>query len=371
MRTVTVGVLCALVCLAPGPAKASIFVGDLYLLWPQDQSVGIATDSVILVYGPTFGADPVSMLERSGSQRDGASGDSSDHLWLLLSDGGGDAVPVQSSIEAMPGGYFLLTATPELPLNPQAPYTLHLQTPDPEGVSLEQTFTTGAGPSSAEAPSAPDVEYQGLGVVMADPDGSYCLNSEYESGAALAVLFPSMPESSLVRIQVFQADSADESRDSASREQEESVVQSVVFETLLTGYMIQHGIGGMFMAENGQVRLGGFIGWAEFKPASDEHYCVRASVMDAKGTPGLWSPLSCSQKVGWWRCMETILFDEDIPEGVQPESDSYQTEADVGGSSGCAASGQPAVLRESVLLLLVSALLWTLRLGARRVRPEA
>lgn len=271
-KTICLGLLAAVVLAAPRPSYALREATATDLVWPFDGMEGIPTDAAIVLYGEKS-------MARLGD-------------WTLsLNTAGGAPVTYTSTISDMASNYFLIVVTPDAPLLPETLYDVAFF---PEGVPgyniTEFHFTTGPAGSDLGTPPAPEVQYQGLGVLMAK-DGEWCISSGMEEAGALAVLIDEVGlENRAVLL---------EARDHK---------EAKVYDTMLSGATdLAH-----------QLRLAGDHYRARFDVDPCGHYCVRAAALDHRGQPGPWSEWSCSEEIGSWVCGDSyspILFGDEIPAG--------------------------------------------------------
>ncbi len=259
--------------LAPAPTTASCAVPAASLAWPRNGMEEVPVDAAVILYGRDI---------------DNPSGG-----WeLLMQAETGEPVSFTATRTLMADDYFLIVAVPDVALSPDTGYTGVFSQIEGESMPRELSFRTGDGVGQPPS-TAPNVDYQGIGVPMQESDGSWCMYADMEEAGVLAMTFSGEDLGDRVL--------TTEVRDSQDVK---------VFDRLLSG------------ALDAQVIIGHGICSAGFPVDPCERYCVRAAALDHLGTPGPWSEWSCSEDIGYYQvCVEAevpVLFGDDIPDGVTP-----------------------------------------------------
>ncbi len=347
-RAKWLGLVAVLTLGAPAAASALVMATAADLAWPWDAMEGVPVDSALVFYG---------------NKEYGPLGQWS----VTLTPEGGEPIALITSMQDMSSGYFFLVATPDQPLAPNTRYDSVFSTDTESYLTLTSHFTTGDADADLGTPPAPDVLYKGLGVVMSDADGGWCLSSGTAEAGALAVLIdgPGL-ETRPVLI---------EAKDSEGVK---------VYDILLSGQYD-------FTKE---LTLAGDHYRAHFPVDPCGHYCVRAAALDQHGVPGTWSEWSCSEEIGSWECGDSsnrIVFGDEIPDGSKPSPlakaciegappSTVPTEEDVAalggkgsdsteGDSGCSATATSAP--RPVFLAILGVLAAFLFVAAKRRRVTA
>jgi len=321
-----------------------------HLAWPWDGMEDVPVDAAIILYGSTY---EQSIEEWSVS--------------LVPEDG--EPVPLANSTSMMADDYLLIVATPEEPLAPDTQYacTFSRTVVDAED-TMKLTFITGVASEPQSLSSAPELEYQGLGVPMNEADGSGCISSVTAAAGALALTISGEGLSNRAILL--------EARDSK---------ETKVFDTVLSGEQDL----------DRQLVLGGGLCDAHFDVNPCEHYCVRAAALGHHGAPGPWSDWSCSEAIGDWVCGDPegeVLFGDEIEEGKTlptegpscleggtwepgadtadkgepdlPESDAYASDEDP--EAGCSMTTSPPAIPWGLVLLALLVMLPVATLPRRR-----